>query len=73
MFGGAFGGGGGVGLKSILLIVVSSLCLFLASVGVCVCLRKSEFNVCQTVAVNSEIVVVSIELTYVRMYRVPLQ
>ncbi len=40
---GSGGGGGGVlGLRSILLIVVSSLCLILASVGVCVCLRKSK-------------------------------
>ena len=32
----------GLGIKSILLIVVSSLCLVLASIGVCVCLRKSK-------------------------------
>ena len=32
----------GLGMKSLLLIVISSLCLVLASIGVCVCLRKSE-------------------------------
>ena len=32
----------GLGLKSLLLILVSSICLVLASIGVCVCLRKSE-------------------------------
>jgi len=32
----------GLGIKSILLIVVSSLCLVLASIGVCVCLRKKH-------------------------------
>ena len=32
----------GLGVRSILLIVVSSLCLVFASIGVCVCLRKSE-------------------------------
>ena len=32
----------GIGLRSVLLILVSSLCLVLASIGVCICLRKSE-------------------------------
>ena len=32
----------GLGLRSILLIVVSSLCLLFASAGVCFCLRKSK-------------------------------
>ena len=34
----------GLGVRSILLIIVSSLCLVLSSIGVCVCLRKSEFD-----------------------------
>ena len=33
----------GIGLRSVLLILVSSLCLVLASIGVCICLRKSNF------------------------------
>lgn len=32
----------GIGLRSVLLILVSSLCLVLASIGVCICLRKSK-------------------------------
>ena len=32
----------GLGVRSALLVAVSALCLFLASVGVCVCLRKSK-------------------------------
>ena len=34
----------GIGLRSVLLILVSSLCLVLASIGVCICLRKSKFS-----------------------------
>ena len=32
----------GLGIRSILLIIVSSVCLVLSSIGVCVCLRKSK-------------------------------
>nr|XP_040568004.1 Down syndrome cell adhesion molecule-like protein Dscam2 isoform X1 [Lepeophtheirus salmonis] len=32
----------GLGLRSILLIIISSLCFILASLGVCVCLRKKH-------------------------------
>lgn len=32
----------GIGLRSVLLILVSSLCLVLASIGVCICLRKKH-------------------------------
>jgi len=35
-------GEGGVGVRSAVLIVVSSLCLVLASMGVCICLRKTH-------------------------------
>lgn len=34
----------GLGVRTILLILVSSICLVLSSIGVCVCLRKSELN-----------------------------
>ena len=34
----------GIGLRSVLLILVSSLCLVLASIGVCICLRKSRLS-----------------------------
>ena len=36
----------GIGLRSVLLILVSSLCLVLASIGVCICLRKSNQMQC---------------------------
>ena len=34
----------GIGIRSVLLILVSSLCLVLASIGVCICLRKSKVD-----------------------------
>ena len=33
----------GLGIRSLILIVLSSLCLVFASIFVCVCLRKSKF------------------------------
>ena len=34
----------GLGVRTILLILVSSICLVLSSIGVCVCLRKSKLD-----------------------------
>ena len=44
----------GLGVRSALLIAVSALCLFFASVGVCVCLRKSTFTSVSVVSLLGE-------------------